>query len=109
MTKHFRLYGPWRIYLDRTNWKSGIWDVNILMLAVVTGRFRIPLIWTVLDKAGFSSSIDRIAPMQRYLKLSDTTSIRMLLAGRVVLRAGRSGRRPFTVISTEHSRGNPHG
>jgi hypothetical protein len=49
------VYGPWRIDLDRTNWKIGIWDVNILMLAVVTRRFRIPLIWTVLDKSAAPS------------------------------------------------------
>lgn len=82
VVKHFSLYRPWRIYLDRTNWKIGSRDVNILMLMVVTRWFRIPLIWTVLDKAGFSSAVGRIALMQRYLKLFDATSIRMLLADR---------------------------
>jgi hypothetical protein len=80
--------------------------VNILMLAVVTRRFRIPLIWTVLDKAGFSSAIDRIVPMQRYLKPSDTTSIRRLLANRVALDAGRA---PVCRELYGAFEGDPHG
>lgn len=82
VVKHLGLYGPWLVCLDRTNWKIGSRDVNILMLAVVTRRFRIPLIWTVLDKAGSSSAVERIALMERYLKLFDAASIRMLLADR---------------------------
>merc|ERR1711895_319922 len=29
--------------LDRTNWKLGKTDVNILVLAIITQRFRVPL------------------------------------------------------------------
>ena len=36
---------PALLALDRTNWKLGSRDVNILMLAVVTHRFRVPLMW----------------------------------------------------------------
>ena len=38
--------------LDRTQWKLGTRDVNIPMLAVVTRRSRVPLIWSVLDNNG---------------------------------------------------------
>lgn len=34
--------------LDRTNWKVGATDINILMLAIVTRRFHVPLMWTLL-------------------------------------------------------------
>ena len=37
------LAGPRHLCLDRTNWKIGTRDVNILMLAVTTRRFRVPL------------------------------------------------------------------
>ncbi|MBB4268033.1 hypothetical protein GGD89_003687 [Roseospira visakhapatnamensis] len=40
---------PWVLCLDRTNWKLGQRDVNILLLAVATRRFRVPLMWTVLQ------------------------------------------------------------
>jgi len=68
--------------LDRTNWKVGGKDVNILMLAIVTRRFRVPLMWTLLDHRGNSSTQQRIALLQRYLALFDASSIRLLLADR---------------------------
>ncbi len=39
----------WYLCLDRTNWKIGRSNVNVLMLAVVTRRFRVPLMWSVLE------------------------------------------------------------
>ena len=76
------LSGPWDLCLDRTNWKIGRREVNILMLALATRRFRVPLMWTVLDKAGNSNTAERIALMQRYLALFGAGSVRFLLADR---------------------------
>lgn len=76
------LTGTWYLCLDRTNWKIGTRDVNILMLAIATQRFRVPLMWTMLDKAGNSNTDERIALMQRYLALFGAGSIRFLLADR---------------------------
>ena len=42
----------WYLCIDRTNWKIGKSDVNILMLAVVTERYRVPLMWTFLSHSG---------------------------------------------------------
>ena len=39
---------PKLLALDRTNWKLGRRDVNVLVLAIVTRRFRVPLMWTLL-------------------------------------------------------------
>ena len=41
--KLLKLRPPWLLALDRTNWKIGRRDVNILMLAVITQRARLPL------------------------------------------------------------------
>ncbi len=49
VVKLMKIRPPWVLRLDRTNWKIGRRDVNILMLAVATRRLRIPLMWTVLD------------------------------------------------------------
>ena len=68
--------------LDRTNWKLGSRDVNILVLAVVTRRFRVPLMWTLLSHAGNSATYQRISLMERYLHLFGAASIRALLADR---------------------------
>ena len=57
-------------------------EVNILLLAIATRRFRIPLMWTVLDKAGSSNQRERIALMRRYLALFAPDTIAWLLADR---------------------------
>lgn len=72
----------WYLCLDRTNWRIGTRDVNILMLAIATKRFRVPLLWTVLDKAGNSNTAERINLMKRYLALFDASTIHLLLADR---------------------------
>jgi hypothetical protein len=76
------LTGAWHLCLDRTNWKIGTRHVNILMLAIATQRFRVPLMWTVLDKAGNSNAEERIALMRRYLALFGAGSVQLLLADR---------------------------
>jgi len=55
----------WHLCLDRTNWKIGKPDVNVLVLAVVTERYRVPLMWTFLNHSGNSTKQQRIALMQR--------------------------------------------
>jgi len=76
------LSGSWYLCLDRTNWEIGKRRVNILMLVIATRRFRVPLMWTVLDKVGCSNTEERIGLMQRYLALFGAGSVRLLLADR---------------------------
>lgn len=73
---------PKCLALDRTNWKVGKKDINILVLAIVTRRFRVPLLWSVFDHQGNSSCADRIALMQRYLALFEPGSIELILGDR---------------------------
>ncbi len=76
------LSGSRHLCLDRTNWKIGRKEINLLVLAVATRRYRVPLIWTVLGKAGNSNTRERIALMKRYLDLFGSGSIKCLLADR---------------------------
>jgi hypothetical protein len=76
------LQGSWTLVLDRTQWRVGERDVNFLVLAVVTPRFRVPLMWSVIKGPGCSDTEQRIALMQRYLALFDVSTIRLLLADR---------------------------
>ena len=73
---------PKYLALDRTNWKLGSRDINILMLAIVTRRFRVPLLFSLLPHQGNSDTGHRIALMRRYLSLFPAASIRCLLADR---------------------------
>ena len=52
------------------------------MLAVVTRRFRVPLIWHLIEGRGCSDTNARIALIKRYLDHFPATTIRMLLADR---------------------------
>lgn len=76
------LHRPIPLALDRTNWRIGSKNINILVLAVVTRRFRVPLMWTLLKHQGNSDSKQRIALMERYLALFGAASIQWLLADR---------------------------
>ena len=55
------LSGSWHLCLDRTNRKIGRKEINVLVLAVATRRYRVPLIWTVSGKADNSNTKERIA------------------------------------------------
>ncbi len=68
--------------LDRTNWKLGKSDVNILVLAVVTRRFRIPLMWSFLAHGGSSDHKLRCVLMDRFVRQFGADQIEMLLADR---------------------------
>ena len=76
------LSGSWYLALDRTQWRIGSREVNFLVLAAVTRRFRVPLMWTLIPGRGNSSTRQRIALMRRYLRLFDLSTIRLLLADR---------------------------
>lgn len=72
----------WDLALDRTNWQVGTTDINFLVLAIVTPRYRVPLMWRMLDGPGNSSTAERIALMRRFLALHGAERIRWLLADR---------------------------
>ncbi len=81
-------HGSWLLALDRTNWQIGKTEVNFLVLAVVTRRFRVPLICTVIEGRGCSDTAMRIALMERYLAHFPAMTIRLLLADREFVGAG---------------------
>ena len=55
--------------LDRTNWKSGKRAINILVLAIITQRFRVPLMWSFLAHGGTSDCERRCDLMDRFVRL----------------------------------------
>lgn len=73
---------PYRLALDRTNWKFGSFNINILVLAVVYKGVAFPLLFTMMPKFGNSSTTERIELIQRYIDLFGTQTIDCLLADR---------------------------
>ena len=68
--------------LDRTNWKWGQKNLNLLTLAVVYKGTAIPVYWLVLNKRGNSNQRERIAQMSRFIRQFDRTSILGILGDR---------------------------
>ncbi|MFA8450692.1 MAG: IS4 family transposase [Bacteroidales bacterium] len=73
---------PLRLSLDRSNWKFGKLNINILMLSVCYKGVALPILWNMLPKRGNSNYQERKDLMDRYLELSGSDSIDCLLADR---------------------------
>lgn len=72
----------WVLAMDRTNWKFGKKDINILMLAVVVECVAIPLIWSFLQKKDNSSTEERISLMNRYRHYFGVSKMKYLTGDR---------------------------
>jgi Transposase DDE domain len=70
------------LVLDRTNWKFGTSNINILMLGVSYKNVAVPLMFTMLDKRGNSSTQERIDLINTYLDWFGVHTIDCLLADR---------------------------
>lgn len=68
VVKMLNLPGSWTLSLDRTNWKFGRVDINLLVLGIVHQGIAYPIIWFALDKAGNSSTEERIAILEIFLE-----------------------------------------
>ena len=71
-----------KLALDRTNWKFGKLDINILMLTVAHRGIALPLMWSCLKKRGNSNTPERISLIKRILLLIGPENIECLLGDR---------------------------
>lgn len=79
----FDLYDkPYYLTLDRTNWKWGQSNLNILTLGIVYKGAAIPVYWLILNKQGNSSQRERIALLKRFIKQFRTGQILGVLGDR---------------------------
>ena len=70
------------LVLDRTNWKFGEHNINILMLGVSYKNVAFPLMFKMLDKKGNSDTEERIDLLRKYIEWFGKLSIDCLLADR---------------------------
>ena len=68
--------------MDRTNWKFGETNINVLALAIVCDGVAFPILISMLNKRGTSHTQERIAIMERYIQLFGSDTIERLLADR---------------------------
>ena len=75
--------GPMRLSLDRTNWKFGCLNINLLVLAVIVNpQYAFPLFWVALPKAGNSNFKERIDLLQLFIKTFGSKKILFLVGDR---------------------------
>jgi len=70
------------VSMDRTNWKFGQTDINVLMIAICYKGIAYPILWQLLPKAGNSNTAERKALMERFLRLVPASKIKVFLADR---------------------------
>jgi hypothetical protein len=82
----FRLlpnHPTYALTLDRTNWRFGKTNINILMIGVICGGTSIPLCWTLLgNKCGNSNQKERIALIENFIRLFGADKIAYIVADR---------------------------
>jgi len=74
--------GPYVLAMDRTNWKIGAVEINILMLSIVYQGIGFPVVWTVLPKAGNSDTSARETVLEIFIDLFGAPNIECLLGDR---------------------------
>lgn len=70
------------ISIDRTNWKFGDTDINILCLTLNFKGVGIPILFELLDKKGNSNQVERIELMDKFRTLFPTERIGSLTGDR---------------------------
>lgn len=66
------------LILDRTNWKWGQQDINILILSVYWRSFSFPLAWQLIPHGGNSNSEQRIALLEQVTPLLGSKTVYLL-------------------------------
>jgi hypothetical protein len=82
----------WTLIMDRTNWKIGKVNINILYIAIAYKSIAIPIMWSLLQledkdgvlytKRGNSNTDERIAIVDRFINLFSVERIAVLTADR---------------------------
>jgi hypothetical protein len=73
---------PLTLVIDRTNWKLGKANINILCISVVNDNYCIPIIWKLLDKRGNSSQTERIELITELLSIPNLPKIKEIIGDR---------------------------
>lgn len=70
------------LVIDRTNWKFGNHNINILMLGITYKNMAIPIMFKMLNKRGNSETTERIELIKQFLNYFGSDCINCLLADR---------------------------
>jgi Transposase DDE domain len=72
----------WVLTLDRTNWKFGLVNINLLILGVAYKGIAFPVLWLFLPKQGNSNTAERIKLLEQFLGIFGLHKIAYVVADR---------------------------
>lgn len=72
----------WIISIDRTNWKFGKRNINILTMGIVYKGIAFPILWICLKKRGNSNTKERVTITKRFINLFGINKILCIVADR---------------------------
>jgi Transposase DDE domain len=70
------------ICMDRTHWKFGVVNLNLLVIAIAHNGIALPIAWVNLEKAGNSNAAERKALLERVLNVIPARRIQGFAADR---------------------------
>lgn len=70
------------VAIDRTNWKFGKSDINILFLVIIIGKISVPVYWKSLPHGGVCSGELMKEFLQKFIKNLGVEKIKYLIADR---------------------------
>ena len=73
---------PYTLAMDRTNWKFGSTDINILAIGIAYQGVAFPIMFKLLPKRGNSNTQERIDIMNHFIQLFGKIAIKQLVADR---------------------------
>jgi hypothetical protein len=82
---------PFVLTLDRTQWQLGEVWLNVMVIGVAYKGVAIPVLWTILEKKGCSSTAEKVALVQEFVRLFGAESILFLAADREFADQGLMG------------------
>ena len=77
-----RISGKCVLSIDRTNWKFGKTNINILAIGIFYNNIAVPVIWTILPKEGNSNTKERIELVERFLSIFGANKIEFITGDR---------------------------
>lgn len=77
-----RIAAPLTLIIDRTNWKLGKSNINILCVSVLGDGYCVPIIWKLLDKRGNSNQTERMELMEELKKIPNIPRIKTVIGDR---------------------------
>jgi len=70
------------ISIDRTNWKYGKTNINILTIGIVYKNVAVPVLWLMLPKQGNSNTSERIQLIEQFLTIFTVDQIEFITGDR---------------------------